>query len=432
MKRQPYPSYQDSGIEWLGEVPESWHIMRAKYCAKINMGQSPPSDDCNLNGIGLPFLQGNAEFGPLCPIPKQYCEKARKIARKGDFLISVRAPVGALNIADQDYGIGRGLCGITIGNSLLLSSFCWYLLNHVRIQLNFHATGSTYDAVSADDVGNILMLIPPPSEQLAIATYLDRKTANIDVLIATKEQQIKYLQEKHDALISHAVTKGLDPNASMKDTGFEWLGKIPDHWEVVPFKRLTTRIDVGIAEAATHAYCDEGIPIIRSTNIRPNKITLDDLLHIKEWFAEKNKSKYLLANDLVTVRTGAPGTTAVVPHELHNSQCFTLLISTLKPSQDSRYYSYFMNSSSAKYCFAVEGWGAAQINISVPIMQQLIVVKPPGNEQRIIADYLDQKTNYLDKLVMKIQKSIDKLHEYRVALISAAVTGKIDVRKEVS
>lgn len=165
MRRKPYPVYKDSGIEWLAAVPDLWKVTRAKFCSAVNMGQSPNSEDCNLDGIGMPFLQGNAEFGRFNPTPKQYCEVARKIAHKGDILISVRAPVGALNVADQNCGIGRGLCGITTNSSFLESSFCWYLLDHIRTQLNLVATGSTYDAVSADDVGNLLFVLPPPSSK---------------------------------------------------------------------------------------------------------------------------------------------------------------------------------------------------------------------------------------------------------------------------
>ena len=359
-----------------------------------------------------------------------YPSKDSTVVKDGDLvLLWDGSKAGEFMLAKQ------GILGSTLvecrNNRKLDDRFAYYACKSVELHIQKLTVGMGIPHVNGELLKNTSLAFPRISEQHTIADFLDRKTTHIEALIAAKERQIELLQEKREVLINHAVTKGLNPDASMKDTDIKWLGKIPDHWEVAPFKRLTNRIDVGIAEAATHAYCDEGIPIIRSTNIRPNKIITDDLLHIKEWFAEKNKSKYLLANDLVTVRTGAPGTTAVVPHELHNSQCFTLLISTLKPSQDSRYYSYFMNSSSAKYCFAVEGWGAAQINISVPIMQQLIVVKPPRNEQRTIADYLDQKTSYYDKLVMKIQESIEKLREYHMALVSATATGKIDVRKEV-
>jgi type I restriction enzyme S subunit len=157
------------------------------------------------------------------------------------------------------------------------------------------------------------LAVAPPKDQRAIAAFLDRETAKIDALVAKKERLIELLQEKRTALITRAVTRGLEPNASMKDSGVEWLGEIPAHWEVKNLKRISRRVDVGIAEAATHAYADEGVPIIRTTNVRANRLLTDDLLRIERWFADKNRSKYLLAGDLVTVRTGVPGTTAVIP-----------------------------------------------------------------------------------------------------------------------
>jgi type I restriction enzyme S subunit len=206
----PNVKMKDSGIQWLGEIPKQWKLLRAKFCAEINMGQSPNSEDCNTEGIGLPFLQGNAEFGPRHPTPKQYCDVARKSSRAGDLLISVRAPVGALNIAEQDIGIGRGLCGIAPSKSHLNSTYCWYLLHLVRKQLNFNATGSTYDAVSAEDVCNMILVIPPEKEQEKIASFLDNETGKIDTLVEKVQKSIELLKEYRMAIISAAVTGKID------------------------------------------------------------------------------------------------------------------------------------------------------------------------------------------------------------------------------
>jgi type I restriction enzyme S subunit len=202
---------------------------------------------------------------------------------------------------------------------------------------------------------------------------------------------------------------------------------------VKPFKRVTTRIDVGIAEAATHAYASEGVPIIRSTNVKQNFIEVDDLLYIEQWFAEKNRSKYLYTGDIVTVRTGAyAGMTAFIPEVLNQSQCFTLLMATLARRQNPEFYSFYINSPLAQKIFAIEGYGSAKVNLSVPIMQNLPIVEPPYEEQEAIVSYIKTRTKQIDLLLEKKKTSIEKLKEYRTALISAAVTGKIDVRNEVA
>lgn len=425
---KPYPAYKDSGVEGLGEIPAHWKVRRLKFAAHIEAGQSPSSDSVAAGADGLPFLQGNAEFGPRYPLPHLVCSEASKRAKVSDLLLSVRAPVGALNIADQPYGIGRGLCAITPGDDFE-PQFCYYVLWAVRFRLDAVSTGSTYEAVTASEVGDLPALLPSRHEQRAIAAFLDREMAKIDALLAKKGRLVELLQEKRIALITQAVTRGFEPNVPMKDSGVEWLGEIPAHWAVRRFKTATRRVDVGIAEAATHAYADEGVPILRATNVRANRIVGEDVLRIQPWFAEKNRSKYLLTGDLVTVRTGVPGTTAVVPSDFNRSQCFTMLISTPAKDQVSEFLSYFLNSGSARNYFEVEGWGTAQTNISVPILQRIPTPVPPEPEQRAIVEYIRSHVARIDGLSANIEAGIDRLKEFRAALISAAVTGRIDVRE---
>ena len=242
MKYQAYPDYKDSGVEWFGSVPAPWISTRLKFEALINMGQSPNSDDCNQDGFGLPFLQGNAEFGDRSPSPKQYCDIPRKIATEGQLLFSVRAPVGALNIADQKYGIGRGLCAIA-SNERIASDFLWWLIPVVKSELNSVSTGSTFEAVSVEQVENVVFFRPSIFEQEKIANFLDNETTKIDTLIEKQQQLIKLLKEKRQAVISHAVTKGLNPNVPMRDSGVEWLGEVPEHWKVKRLKNTSNIVD---------------------------------------------------------------------------------------------------------------------------------------------------------------------------------------------
>ncbi|EKO3491055.1 restriction endonuclease subunit S [Vibrio fluvialis] len=202
----------------------------------------------------------------------------------------------------------------------------------------------------------------------------------------------------------------------------EFLGKVPSHWVMGRFKFCTTRVVVGIAEAATHAYSDFGVPIIRSTNIKEKCLDTTRLLYIKDSFAEQNSSKYLYENDIVTIRTGFPGISAVVPSSLDKSQCFTNLISTPKKSFNPKFLTYFLNSSSGKAYFELLGWGSAQKNISVPILQDFPLAHPLIDEQTQIANFLDHETAKIDTLIEKQQQLIKLLKEKRQAVISHAVT----------
>lgn len=182
----PNVEMKPSGIEWIGEIPKHWAIKRLKYVADINMGQSPPSKEYNSDKLGTPFLQGNAEFGKHHPTPKIYCPTAKKYAIPGDIFLSVRAPVGAINIADREYGIGRGLCAICPRANQLEHGYAKYSLEVVRTELYVVATGSIYNAVTVDEVSNLTCVVPKPSEQRSIVNFLDRKTAQIDELIAAE------------------------------------------------------------------------------------------------------------------------------------------------------------------------------------------------------------------------------------------------------
>jgi type I restriction enzyme S subunit len=211
-----------------------------------------------------------------------------------------------------------------------------------------------------------------------------------------------------------------------KESGLEYIGKIPEHWEILPLKRLSKRIVVGIAEATTQSYVDKGVPLLRSTNIKSGIIDTDDLLYIDEDFAKKNSSKYLYSNDLLTVRTGNAGQTAVVPNSLNKSQCFTMLITTLEKNYNPSFYNYFLNSLSGISYFDVTAWGTAQKNISVPILKECLVPILPLAEQDIAVKYLDSQTLKIDNAIDKDKQLIELLEEKRIALINQTVTRELD------
>lgn len=295
---------------------------------------------------------------------------------------------------------------------------------------------STYGAkmprAEWDFVGRLVVPVPAKNRQRAIAVFLDRKTAAIDALIAKKERLIELLREKRQALITQAVTKGIDPNVRMKDSGIHWLGEVPAHWIVEKLRRISSRVDVGIAEAATHAYASEGVPLIRSTNIVNGTFDRVSVLFIEPWFAQRNRSKTLRSGDIVTVRTGTPGISAVVPSEFDGAQCFTTLMTTLLAGHHSHYVCEYLNSKAGRTYFELESWGSAQQNISVPILADIPVPVPPVAEQRRIVDWIEREAGTLDRTISQVVRQAELLREYRQALISAAVTGKIEIPSEVA
>ena len=401
---QPYPAYKPSGVEWLGDIPAHWEQKRLKYLARTNMGQSPSSEDYNIDGDGIPFLQGNADFGEEHPAPRIYCTAAKKTALPGDILISVRAPVGALNVADQEYGIGRGLCAISPYKALLASRYTRYMLEVVRTELDTVATGSTYDAVAVDEVGDAWCLCPSLEEQRAIAAFLDRETTRLDALIAKKQRLIELLQEKRTALISQAVTKGLDPNVAMKDSGVEWLGEIPAHWDMKPLGSVA-RLQRG-HDLTTGERLLGDVPVYSSSG-----------------FSGYHNEVRVKGPGVVTGRYGTIGKIFYVEQDYWPMNT-TLYVCDFKGNYPRFIY----------YLLMVLPFDAHSNKSAVPGVDRndlhpLQVTRPPLPEQVAIAAFLDQITVKLDALIARNNDAIERLREYRTALISAAVTGKIDVRE---
>jgi len=391
-KWQPYPTYKDSGVEWLGAIPEHWEVKKLKYISYLTMGQSPSSDDYNHEGYGSPFLQGNAEFGNRNPEAKIFCATVNKYAEKGDILISVRAPVGALNEADRRYGIGRGLCSIR-PRDIIIREFAWYLIQVVKVELNFLSTGSTYEAVALTDVSNLSCLLPPLPEQQKIAEFK---------LITKKERLIELLKEKRTALISHAVTKGLNPDVPMKDSGVEWLGEIPEHWKVLLLKRIAN-IRYGLGQPPPEILY--GTPLIRATNVKSGRIFQKDMIYIDPKQVPESRNAVLAAGEIIVVRSGAyTGDSALIPEEYHGSIAGYDMVTTVKEGSN-QFIAWQLLSSEVRY------------------------IQFAFHQLRAAAQFLDRETSKIDNLITKTRTSIDHLKEYRTALISAAVTGKIDVRE---
>jgi type I restriction enzyme S subunit len=405
---KPYPAYKDSGVEWLGEIPAHWGVKRLKFVAHVEAGQSPPSEFVTDGFEGLPFLQGNADFGPTNPMPRQVCDVAPKRAQIGDILLSVRAPVGAINVADQSYGIGRGLCAVRPAPGFS-RKVCTYTLYTTRSHLDAVATGSTYDAVTTSQVGDLPALLPPEPEQRAIAAFLDRETARIDALVAKKERLIALLQEKRTALISHAVTKGLDPTVPMKDSGVEWLGEIPAHW-VAKHLRWAIMFQRG-HDLPTDERKDGEVPVVSSSGI-----------------SSSHSRPVAKAPGIVTGRYGTIGCFHLIMEDYWPLN--TTLYSIDLRGNDPHFLQYMLTHLTP--LFLLNAVKSAVPGVDRNDIHPTRTAVPPLHEQRAIAAFLDRETARIDALVAKVREAIERLKELRTALISAAVTGKIDVREEVS
>jgi type I restriction enzyme S subunit len=391
------------------------------------MGQSPNSADCNQSGIGFPFLQGNAEFQEKYPIAKNWCHIPNKKSEKDDVLLSVRAPIGALNIADQSYGIGRGLCAVRAE----VPNYIYYLLAAANNELLSLGTGSTFTAISAEQLGNLPIPETSFAAQTHIANYLDRKTAEIDILIARKERLIELYEEEKTAVINQAVTKGLDPDVTMKPSGIDWLGDIPEHWEVKRLGHLSKVVRGASPRPA-------GSPVYFNGNHTPwitvGEITKDEekyLFSTSDYLTEagQKQSRYIEKGTLLLSNSGA---TLGVPKITKIGGCIndgSVAFFNIENNVNIDFIYYFLKSLTLHLRELVKVSG--QPNLNTDIVKSIMVSISDDNEQTDIVQHIETECSRLDVIIDKFKKQIELLKEYRPTLISEVVTGKIDVRDEV-
>jgi type I restriction enzyme S subunit len=404
----------------IGEIPADWEVIRLgdekAGFAHLIMGQSPPSSTYNEAGEGLPFLQGNADFGERYPVTRTYTSKPLKIAQRDDILVSVRAPVGELNLSSTTCCIGRGLAAIRPNPTKLDNLFVFYYLKYTIGRLLALASGSTFTAVRKIDLERFPIPLPQIAEQRKIASVIsevDNEIHYTDGIIA-KTQLLK------NGLMQQLLTKGVG-HRNFKQTV---IGEIPESWSLVPCEEICTQITVGIVSSATPHYVERGVPFLRSQNIKEYGIDSTDLLYISEEFNQNHKKSILRQGDVVTVRTGEPGTSCVVPEEYDGSNCFSLIVS--RPSQIvlSHYLSYYINSGHAREFIASRKMGGVQQNFNVGFMKKLPVPLPSLDEQQKIISVLFA----VDDKMRKERQKKKQLEQLKCGLMQHLLTGKVRVK----
>ncbi|MEW5920365.1 MAG: restriction endonuclease subunit S [Bacillota bacterium] len=426
---KPYPNYKDSGIEWLGEIPEHWDIYRLKYCVDL-INEKVDGRESTLPYIGLEHIE--PWTGKLVSVVGEISTDSQANHFKpGDVLFGKLRPYLAKVLCAKEEGICTGELLVLRPTRILQCYLFNYMLTREWILIVDSSTyGAKMPRASWEFIGKLPVLVPPVEEQRAIAAFLDRETARIDAIIEKKQRQIELLQEKRTALISRAVTKGLNPDVKMKDSGIEWLGEVPDHWDVWKVTHGFQRLGSGTTPKSDNLnYYDGYIPWVTTSELRENVIEdtinklTDDALRDYPALRLYPAGTLLFAMYGATIgRMGILGISATV-----NQACaaFTEPI-TLDPK-----FTYYWLLMRRPILIALSA-GGGQPNLSQEDLRQLRIPAPPPDEQRAIAAFLDRETARIDALTEKIRKSIDLLREYHTAVISAVVTGKIDVRKEVS
>lgn len=430
-----YPAYKDSGVKWIGQVPEHWEATKVGFLSqKIGSGKTPSGGASVYTSSGVVFLRSQNIYDDgirltnVAYIPLEIDqEMAGTRVHPWDVLLNITgASIGRSAIAPREFqpaNVNQHVCIVRLPNSNVArwvhASFCGM---SVKTQINVLQSGAAREGLNFEQVGNIRIAFPPSEEAQIILEEIENQTARIDELIEKKTRFIELLKEKRQALITHAVTKGLDPNVKMKDSGVEWIGQVPVHWRVKPFFALVAELNrknTGLVETNILSLSYGSIiqkPETRNMGLTPESYETYQIVEPGEIifrFTDLQNDKRSLRSAQVTQRgiiTSAY--MAVKPHSI-----------------DSTYFTWMMRSYDHCKVFYAMGGGLRQ-SLKFEDVRRLPVLIPPAEEQRDITSTINEGTARIDSLVEKTEHSVNLLKERRAAFITAAVTGQIDLRGE--
>ncbi len=433
-----YPKYKDSGVEWLGEVPADWSVTPLKYVVRLRSGGTPSKTNLAYWDGDVPWASSKDLKTEVLSDTQDHIaqqaidEGAADLVPVGSILIVVRGMILAHTFpvvkALVPMAINQDVKALTPAPRLKVDFLAWLLRGASRETLGrIDEAGHGTKVLRLEAWTSMPLPLPPLQVQDQIAAFLDSETAQLDALVAEQRRLMELLREKRQAVISQAVTKGLNPNAPMKDSGIEWLGEVPAHWGVLPLRRCLIEHRQGYY--STDPYVDTGVKLLRITDLRSfGRICFDECPQVE---ARAELEPFLLQNaDFVFARTGGAGLFGLVEMLAEPVSYASYLIRFRFDTKTHPGFlrQYFL-SSGFQNAVKQNIHGGVNQNIHAEDIKNQYLALPPDVEQRLIADFLDAETAKFDALTAEAQRAVDLLQERRTALISAAVTGQIDVRQ---
>ena len=451
-KYQAYPEYKDSGVEWLGEIPVHWVTSKLRYT--FNFGKGLTITKEHLRDKGIPCLnygEVHSKYGfevdlqkhSLKCVDKQYLKTSPSaLLEHGDIVFAdtsedIDGSGNFTQLVSKEPIFAGYHTIIARPFDRECSRFYAYLLDskELRTQIRHAVKGVKVFSITQAILRGVNIWLPSMNERTKIANFLDHETAKIDTLIDKQQQLIKLLKEKRQAVISHAVTKGLNPDAPMKDSDVKWLGEVPEHWVVAQLKFNTQLMQTGPFGSQLHAedYVEGGIPLINPAHMVNGNIVPDQQVTVDLETQERLSRHKLSEGDVIFARRGELGRCAVVQYQQVGWLCGT---GSLKATLNERLlpeYAYLLITSDGVISeLSLESKGSTMDNLNTETLGKIRTPVPPVTEQTDILHYVDVVSGKYKILIDKADNAIDLIRERRTALISAAVTGKIDVRYPVS
>ncbi len=414
-----YPSYKESGAKWLGNIPSTWVVKKLKYLCQIQTGTK---DTVNAVDNGkYPFF-----------VRSQTIEKINSVGANCEAVLTAGDGVGVGKVYHYFNGKFDFHQRVYMLNNFNTASgrFVYYYLssNFYKVAMEGNAK-STVDSLRLPQFLNFEFSLPAMEEQNKIVNFLDHETAKLDTLITKQEKLIELLKEKRQAVISHAVTKGLNPDAPMKDSGVEWLGEMPEHWDVMKFSYAIDFLEgPGILAVDFHG---EGIPLLRIQNVKEEFVTDNFKTYLDPVKVKEKWNHFRVENgDLLISASASTGLISEVDERTVGAIPYTGLIRLKPMTKDitTDFIRYIVQSDLFYEQIKLLQTGSTIQHFGPIHLQQMKVLLPPVDEQNGIVEEIKQSISHIDILIENSEKIIDLTKERKTALISAAVTGKIDVR----
>jgi len=448
MKLEPYSEYKDSGVEWIGELPKEWEINKIKYTSYVKgrIGwQGLKADEFIDEGpyliTGTNFRDGNIDWESCYHISEERYKQDPFIqVKENDIIITKDGTIGKVafisNLPDKT-SLNSHLLIIRPLYNLYYSKYLFWLLQS-RVFLDYieiSKVGTTFYGITQEEVEKFKFPIPSQDEQINIEKYLDKKTSEIDLTIEKDTQLIELLKEKRTALINHVVTKGLDPKVKMKDSGVEWIGEIPEDWEVNKTKEIT---DVKISNVDKKSKENEPeVLLCNYTDVYNNEFITSKLDFMKATASvDQVKKLSLQKGDVIITKDSETqddiAVPALVDEDLENVVCgyHLALIRPHNYEIIGDFLFRLLQSRKINDQFVVAANGVTRFGISTYPIKNSYLTLPPLNQQELICKYLNQQSSQIDLTIEKIGNNIELLEEYKKSLIHHVVTGKVNVLKE--
>ncbi len=439
-----YDAYKDSEVKWIGEIPEHWEITPLKFCFKVLSGATPKStelsywEDGNINWITPADFKTEDRFisdGTKKITKEGFMSCSTTLIPSGSIIFSKRAPIGSVVINSNDVCTNQG-CLSCIPKDDISSLFFYYIMSVSQKYFDMLGTGTTFNEISANVFKNVHLPVPPLSEQQIIASYLDAKTEKIDKMIAKAEKKIEYFGELKQSVITRAVTRGLNPNMPLKDSGVKWIGSVPYHWEIISLKRLLTneRDNLKVGPFGSQLQGKDIVDeseywIYNQRSVLDNNFETTNSYITEEKFLDMSSFAVRKDDILITTR-GTIGKIARVPQQYHKGIIHPCIIK-FRIDKGKIHYPFierlFNDSNIIKTEVKLSSNATTIEVIYGGTLKELLLPFPPLAEQRSIATYLDIKCSKIDRIIATQKKKIAYLQELKQSLITNVVTGKIKV-----